>query len=1036
MEARSARSRKWVGRALRAGRAAAFLVLATGINGTISALYPRYEPIYVYLLSIVVVAWLGSVLLGVTTAVAAVILYDWMFSPLQSGLSASSVIPFSVAIAAALATSMARAPLKARQEIAPSPPPPLLPVLDAEILQKQPSIDVDTVRELERKIAAANASVANEARMRSESMTAARVRQETLESELTVARTEADRRLREAQDARRELDAERRRAAENEERVAALQRELNTLRPAASQGTKQADAMRIQLDAVQRRAADNDQRLSALQREVDEARAALDEARSALAEHETRSVSIQQELDLAWSRTDEEKARADREAALRTRLERTAGTDAQQAVAAATAKYETTIRTLRHELEAARIAAEEQQKRADREATLRGQLEAAARETLQRTAGVSASHQRSATEAQETARRAAGRIAELEEQLYASVSARDEDRQSFNRELQTLRAELEAAVQHGLQLTAGVSSSQESALAEAQETARRATERIEKLEQELSESASARDEDRQSFNRELETLRAELDDQRSEIANEKMRREAAVSDATRRLEEEQSARAAEQSEWNTKLERIVTNITTDYEESLGEAMVQREGARAELRNLTAKADQLRTELERLRQEAKKREEESSINLQRIVAGITTDYEESLGEALITREAARAELRELTKKNEQLKAELERARDSAAKQPEQADPDALAKLESEWNIKLERIVAGITTDYEESIGEALITREAARAELRELTKKNEQLKAELQRARDTAAKQPGTADQDALAKLENEWNVKLERIVAGITTDYEESLGEAMIAREAARAELRNLTAKTDRLRQELDAATKRADEEKAARDKMDLEWSEKLQKIVTHLATDHEHDLGEAMLEKEAAKAEVRSLTGRAAKLQERLEQEREIFRQWKDKWKNERLELGGVPKATLTDGQVPIPSVGGGAVILLVHSDLAIRMTAKNALEQSGYIVVTASDGLEALRTSATIKPHVVLAEAVMPKMNGRELVQLLKAKPQTADVKIVLMSGAFSTGYGADFKADDFIQNPRDLAAMRDTVANVLKKEPDSPA
>src|SRR5687768_941872 len=160
MEARSARSRKWVGRALRAGRAAAFLVLATGINGTISALYPRYEPIYVYLLSVVVVAWLGSVLLGVTTAVAAVILYDWMFSPLQSGLSVNSIIPFSVAIAAALATSMARAPLKARHEIAPSPPPPLLPVLDAEILQKQPSIDVDTARELERKIAAANASVA------------------------------------------------------------------------------------------------------------------------------------------------------------------------------------------------------------------------------------------------------------------------------------------------------------------------------------------------------------------------------------------------------------------------------------------------------------------------------------------------------------------------------------------------------------------------------------------------------------------------------------------------------------------------------------------------------------------------------------------------------------------------------------------------------------------------------------------------------------------------------------------------------------
>src|SRR5687767_4486941 len=113
--------RRWVPGALRAGRAAAFLTLATGINGTIAALEPRYEPIYVYLAAIVIVAWLGGALLGVTTAVVAVIVYDTMFAPV-AGLtpSWSSVVPLVVAVGAAVVTRLARAPLK-RPQFAPVP---------------------------------------------------------------------------------------------------------------------------------------------------------------------------------------------------------------------------------------------------------------------------------------------------------------------------------------------------------------------------------------------------------------------------------------------------------------------------------------------------------------------------------------------------------------------------------------------------------------------------------------------------------------------------------------------------------------------------------------------------------------------------------------------------------------------------------------------------------------------------------------------------------------------------------------------------
>src|SRR6476469_1913906 len=130
MQGRSAQSRKWIAGALNAARAAALLTIATGVNGTLSAVWPHYQPIYVYLVAVVVVAFLSSALVGITAAVAAVILYDWMFSPVRFIPSTSILIPIAVAVLVALATRAAVA-LRQRPVLAvPPAEPPLLPSID------------------------------------------------------------------------------------------------------------------------------------------------------------------------------------------------------------------------------------------------------------------------------------------------------------------------------------------------------------------------------------------------------------------------------------------------------------------------------------------------------------------------------------------------------------------------------------------------------------------------------------------------------------------------------------------------------------------------------------------------------------------------------------------------------------------------------------------------------------------------------------------------------------------------------------------
>src|SRR6476469_7499388 len=98
MQGRSAQSRKWIAGALNAARAAALLTIATGVNGTLAAIWPHYEPIYAYLGAVVIVAFLSSAILGATAAVAAVILYDWMFAPVRMVPSMSIAIPVGVAL--------------------------------------------------------------------------------------------------------------------------------------------------------------------------------------------------------------------------------------------------------------------------------------------------------------------------------------------------------------------------------------------------------------------------------------------------------------------------------------------------------------------------------------------------------------------------------------------------------------------------------------------------------------------------------------------------------------------------------------------------------------------------------------------------------------------------------------------------------------------------------------------------------------------------------------------------------------------------
>ena len=95
----------------------------------------------------------------------------------------------------------------------------------------------------------------------------------------------------------------------------------------------------------------------------------------------------------------------------------------------------------------------------------------------------------------------------------------------------------------------------------------------------------------------------------------------------------------------------------------------------------------------------------------------------------------------------------------------------------------------------------------------------------------------------------------------------------------------------------------------------------------------------------------------------------------------------------------------------LVVDDSLLIRHTVCRLLEQHGFTVESACDGLEALELLKRIEPSLIVTDLMMPKMGGIELIGILKQDPKTASIPIVVVAGHKSTSHPVEETAADYI-------------------------
>jgi DNA-binding response OmpR family regulator len=123
-----------------------------------------------------------------------------------------------------------------------------------------------------------------------------------------------------------------------------------------------------------------------------------------------------------------------------------------------------------------------------------------------------------------------------------------------------------------------------------------------------------------------------------------------------------------------------------------------------------------------------------------------------------------------------------------------------------------------------------------------------------------------------------------------------------------------------------------------------------------------------------------------------------------------------------------------GTDYLLIVEDDPDILKLLDAALTFKGYKVVTAHNGEEGLELIQRKHPVIVIADIMMPKIDGFGLIHRLRIHPETRDIPVVFITATYVTREDRSFAlrlgATRFLQKPLDLEKFLGTITDLLKQ------
>lgn len=115
-------------------------------------------------------------------------------------------------------------------------------------------------------------------------------------------------------------------------------------------------------------------------------------------------------------------------------------------------------------------------------------------------------------------------------------------------------------------------------------------------------------------------------------------------------------------------------------------------------------------------------------------------------------------------------------------------------------------------------------------------------------------------------------------------------------------------------------------------------------------------------------------------------------------------------------------------ALVLVSDDDASIIDVCRNALEQAGYEVDIAYDGVEALERIGISDLDAILADVQMPRIDGLTVCRIVKSRPEAQHLPVITMTGSPKLLAEAQSIADAVVLKPFDLDVLLDAFEKVL--------
>lgn len=125
-----------------------------------------------------------------------------------------------------------------------------------------------------------------------------------------------------------------------------------------------------------------------------------------------------------------------------------------------------------------------------------------------------------------------------------------------------------------------------------------------------------------------------------------------------------------------------------------------------------------------------------------------------------------------------------------------------------------------------------------------------------------------------------------------------------------------------------------------------------------------------------------------------------------------------------------PQPALTNSKKVLLVEDDESLASVYSTRLEAEGFIIRRVANGEDALAIAIEFRPDLILLDVMMPKISGFDVLDILRNTPETANVKIIMLT---ALGQDADKEraqsmgVDDYLVKSQVVIA--DVVAHVKK-------